>query len=284
MNFRMIEMFNVDMPRSSGVWDPEMCVSKVSGFMLRCNSEHNILFMLRCNSEHQRHGHSSCSSLKSAFWRTSSNAGEWSEVQFPCPPGEREGDQSSVDPLWSKIRLAFFRPPSPVLNKGTKGCLSGIGLVPYSTTLISNINTRLRVQRLQRINLTGWSNNERPRKTSFEIETGRTTTTARGGGGGQRKWRRRRRTSKCASCNSGARNGCSSLSQYRRCHLIAFTQWDSAANHRWNRVTVSEPVRASTQINRDTCCQPLSAEAVLACGTCATLDTMRFGYDSYKSW
>ena len=36
-----------------------------------------------------------------------------------------------------------FRPPSPVLNKGTKGCLSGIGLVPYSTTLISNINTRL---------------------------------------------------------------------------------------------------------------------------------------------
>ena len=43
-----------------------------------------------------------------------------------------------------------FRPPSPVLNKGTKGCLSGIGLVPYSTTLISNINTRLRVQRFQR--------------------------------------------------------------------------------------------------------------------------------------
>jgi len=125
---------------------------KVSGFMLRCNSEHNILFMLRCNSEHQRHGHSSCNSLKSAFWRTSSNAGEWSEVQFPCPPGEREGDQSSVviqDPA------RFFRPPTPVHNKGTRGCLSGIGIVSYSTTLISNINTRLRVQRFQRINLTG---------------------------------------------------------------------------------------------------------------------------------
>ena len=26
-------------------------------------------------------------------------AAVWSEVQFPCPPGEREGDQSSVDPL-----------------------------------------------------------------------------------------------------------------------------------------------------------------------------------------
>ena len=70
-------------------------------------------------SENCSSGARSYNSLKSAFWRTTSNAGEWSEVQFQCPPKEREGDQSSVDPRYRSHSL-FIQNLQP-RSKGQRG-------------------------------------------------------------------------------------------------------------------------------------------------------------------